>query len=67
MSSCSVNGRVHDLEERETVARLLERLGISGPYALVERNGEPVERASYPHVALEHDDRILVARPVAGG
>jgi len=67
VSSCTVNGRLHELEEHETVARLLERLGLNAPYALVERNGEPVERASYPHVALESDDRILVARPVAGG
>src|SRR5207244_2614400 len=51
----------------ETVARLLERLGLSGPYALVERNGEPVERSGYGEVVLGAGDRILVARPVAGG
>lgn len=67
MSVCSVNGRGHELEEGETVARLLERLELAGPYALVERNGEPVERSRYPVVVLEPGDAILVARPVAGG
>ena len=67
MSICSVNGREHELEDDETVARLLERLGVSGPYALVERNGEPVDRADYGEVVLASGDKILVARPVAGG
>lgn len=67
MSVCSVNGREHELEAGETVARLLERLGLRGPYALVERNGEPVERSSYGEVAIAAGDSILVARPVAGG
>lgn len=67
MSVCTVNGRPHDLEPGETVARLLERLGIPGPHALVERNREPVERSRYGEVALAAGDRIVVARPVAGG
>jgi thiamine biosynthesis protein ThiS len=49
------------------VERLLERLGFAGRYALVERNGEPVERARYPEVELASGDRLVVARPVAGG
>ena len=32
--------------------RLLERLGLGGRFALVERNGEPVERARYGEVEL---------------
>jgi thiamine biosynthesis protein ThiS len=64
---CRVNGREHELEPGETVARLLERLGVAGGYALVERNGEPVERRAYPEVRLERGDVVVVARPVAGG
>ena len=67
MSSVLVNGREEDLEPGETVAGLLERLGLEGRYALVERNGEPVERASYGEVELASGDRLVVARPVAGG
>jgi thiamine biosynthesis protein ThiS len=62
-----VNGREEELEPRETVAVLLERLGLEGGYALVERNGEPVERARYGEVELASGDRLVVARPVAGG
>ena len=67
MSACTVNGREHELEPGETVARLLERLGFVGPYALVERNGEPVERARYGDTELQAGDRVVLARPVAGG
>jgi sulfur carrier protein len=62
-----VNGKVHELGEGETLARLLERLGVAGRYALVERNGEPVKRSRYAEVTLEEGDRLVVARPVAGG
>jgi thiamine biosynthesis protein ThiS len=66
-TACSVNGKEHELEHGETISRMLERLGYSGPYALVERNGEPVERTRFAEVALEPGDRLVVARPVAGG
>jgi sulfur carrier protein len=63
----TVNGRTHQIEGGETIAELLERLGFAGRYALVERNGEPVERSRYGEVALESGDELVVARPVAGG
>ena len=62
-----VNGRGVELEPRATVARLLDRLGLETPYALVERNGEAVERARYSDLELEEGDTLVVARPVAGG
>ena len=62
-----VNGKELELEPRATVARLLGELGLDGPYALVERNGEPVERERYGETALKEGDRLVVARPVAGG
>jgi sulfur carrier protein len=62
-----VNGRDQELEAGETVAGLLDRLGLGARYALVERNGEPVERSRYEEVRLEDGDRLVVARPVAGG
>ena len=61
------NGKELELEPAATVTRLLDELGLGGPYALVERNGEPVERASYDVVSLEEGDRLVVARPVQGG
>jgi thiamine biosynthesis protein ThiS len=62
-----VNGRPRELAEGETVASLLGKLGLEAGYALVERNGEPVERARYSEVELADRDRLVVARPVAGG
>jgi thiamine biosynthesis protein ThiS len=62
-----VNGEEHELARGETVAVLLDRIGVGAGYALVERNGEPVERARYGETELEPGDRLVVARPVAGG
>ena len=62
-----VNGCEHELAPGETVATLLEKLGLEAGFALVERNGEPVERARYAEVELAERDRLVVARPVAGG
>ena len=62
-----VNGKELELDPSATVARLLSELGLEGPYALVERNGEPVERERYDTEQLEEGDSLVVARPVAGG
>ena len=67
MSSVLVNGREQALGPGETLAELLDRLDLGGRFALVERNGEPVERARYAEVELADSDRLVVARPVAGG
>jgi thiamine biosynthesis protein ThiS len=67
VTACVVNGREHELEPGETVERLLERLGLGARFTLVERNGEPVERAAYGAVELVEGDSLVVARPVAGG
>jgi thiamine biosynthesis protein ThiS len=67
LTSIVVNGKDEALQEGDTVSALLERLGLGARYALVERNGEPVERSRYSEVRLEDGDRLVVARPVAGG
>jgi thiamine biosynthesis protein ThiS len=63
----TVNGREQAAEAGDTVASLLQRLGLGAQYALVERNGEPVERARYGATELTDGDHLIVARPVAGG
>jgi thiamine biosynthesis protein ThiS len=63
----TVNGRAQETGPGETVESLLDRLGLAARYALVERNGEPLERGRYAEVALEDGDTLVVARPVAGG
>jgi sulfur carrier protein len=63
----TVNGREEVLAQGATVESLLDALGLGAQYALVERNGEPVERASYGATELADGDTLVVARPVAGG
>jgi thiamine biosynthesis protein ThiS len=63
----TVNGREQQAIAGETVESLLDRLGLAARYALVERNGKPVERGRYGATALEDGDTLVVARPVAGG
>jgi thiamine biosynthesis protein ThiS len=63
----TVNGREQAAAQGDTVESLLDRLGLAAKYALVERNGEPVERARYGDTELADGDRLIVARPVAGG
>ena len=63
----TVNGRAQETDPGETIESLLDRLGLAARYALVERNGEPVERDRYGETALADGDMLVVARPVAGG
>ena len=63
----TVNGRPQETTAGETVESLLARLGLAARYALVERNGEPVDRDRYGDTALAEGDSLVVARPVAGG
>ena len=63
----TVNGREQALAQGATVESLLDILGLGAEYALVERNGEPVERARYGATELADGDTLVVARPVAGG
>ena len=67
MTTVTVNGREESLDPGATVEALLRRLGLDGGYALVERNGEPVERSRYADTDLKDGDNVVVARPVAGG
>jgi thiamine biosynthesis protein ThiS len=62
-----VNGKPFELPPAATVERLISELGLETRYALVERNGEPVERERYGLVELADGDALVVARPVAGG
>jgi thiamine biosynthesis protein ThiS len=66
VTAVSLNGKAREVSGL-TVAELLAELGLEGRFALVERNGEPVERADYPTVELAEGDSLVVARPVAGG
>jgi thiamine biosynthesis protein ThiS len=63
----TANGDDLDVPEEATIADLLAQLGLGAKWVLVERNGEPVERADIPSTVLQDGDRIELVRAVAGG
>ena len=63
----AANGEPVDLADGATVEDLLAALGLGGRWVLVERNGEPVERASLGRTVLADGDRLELVRAVAGG
>jgi sulfur carrier protein len=63
----TANGDDVQLPDGATVSVLLEQLALGSKWVLVERNGEPVERADIPTTVLSNGDRIELVRAVAGG
>lgn len=63
----SANGQGFDLKGRMTVSDFIRERGLDPRYVVVERNGEPVERARYDQVLLADGDRLELVRAVAGG
>lgn len=61
------NGQEVALAEGATVVDLLAQLGLGAAWVLVERNGEPVERARLAATVLAEGDRLELVRAVAGG
>ena len=63
----TANGQERVLPEGSTAMDLLDHLGLGARWVLVERNGEPVERARLAVTALAEGDRVELVRAVAGG
>jgi sulfur carrier protein len=61
------NGNGFDVESGTSVRAFIEQRGLDPQYVVVERNGEPVERARYDKVLLADGDRLELVRAVAGG
>jgi sulfur carrier protein len=63
----TVNGNLHDIDAVRTIADLLEALHIPTRSALIEQNGNVVDRASFEQTALQNGDTIEIIQMVAGG
>ena len=61
------NGRTVEAGAGSTVADLIRAHGLDPTFVIVERNGQPVERARYEDTALGEGDRLELVRAVAGG
>ena len=63
----TANGDEVTLRDTSTAMDLLEQLGLGARWVLVERNGEPVDRADLATTMLADGDRLELVRAVAGG
>lgn len=63
----TANGQPVHLEDGATVEDLLRFMSLRGKWVLVERNGQPVNRADLATTALVEGDRLELVRAVAGG
>jgi sulfur carrier protein len=63
----SANGEGFELDKRMTVSEFIRQRGLDPRFVVVERNGEPVERAQYDQILLADGDRLELVRAVAGG
>jgi sulfur carrier protein len=63
----TANGREFEFDRSMTVAAFVRERALDPRYVVVERNGEPLERARYEDVELADGDRLELVRAVAGG
>jgi sulfur carrier protein len=63
----TANGKATEVEPASTVADFIRSRGLDPQFVVVERNGEPMERARYEDTPLAEGDRLELVRAVAGG
>lgn len=62
-----VNGKAVDVISGTTLARFLADRGLTASMAIVERNGEIVDRGAYDATVLASGDELEVVHAVGGG
>jgi sulfur carrier protein len=62
-----VNGKPRKLAAAVTVSDLVAELGLTNRNVVVERNGEPLERARFSETKVLDGDRLEIVRAVPGG
>jgi thiamine biosynthesis protein ThiS len=65
--TATINGERRVVAEGATISDLLQVFALPPKSVLVERNGEPVSRASFEHEHLQEGDHLEVINMVAGG
>ena len=63
----TANGKSYDIDPGTTVASFARSLHLDPRFVIVERNGQPLERARYDEVQLSEADRLELVQAVAGG
>ena len=67
MIALKINGKHVELQQPTPLLEYLQQLGVDPRVVAVERNGEIIERASYPSVVLQDGDQVEIVRMVGGG
>jgi len=67
MSTITANGKSFSIEESITVEAFLNQLNISTRWVVVELNGEPLAKDQFEKTTLQHEDRLEIVTPIAGG
>ena len=67
MASLIVNGASADIDDAQTVADVVSRMGLAGKKIAVEKNGEIVPRSRYATTTIARGDRLEIVGAVGGG
>jgi sulfur carrier protein len=67
MAEVVLNGKGRRVAGGETLAGLIQELGLDARWVIAEFNGEPLPRDRFPGTVLADGDRIELVRAVAGG
>ncbi len=65
--SVTANGRSYSVPTGTNVDAFVRARGLDPAFVIVERNGDPLERARYAGTVLAEGDRLELVRAVAGG
>jgi sulfur carrier protein len=67
LASLIVNGASTDIDDAQTVADVVSRMGLAGKKIAVEKNGEIVPRSRYATTEVRPGDRLEIVGAVGGG
>jgi sulfur carrier protein len=64
----TINGNPRTFDaDINTVATLVEKLGLAGKRLAIERNGEIVPKSTFAEVSLKNGDKLEIVGAVGGG
>ncbi|WP_420428421.1 sulfur carrier protein ThiS [Algiphilus sp.] len=67
MVAIVLNGDSREVREGQSIAALLDDLGLGAQRVVVEHNGDIVARTAYQQVQLQAGDTVEVVRAIGGG
>ena len=63
----SLNGKTHSLEDKSSLASLVDALELTGKRIAVEVNDELVPRSEHAYCQLNEGDRVEIVQAIGGG